>query len=413
MEAGKVGAGSASSRADAASLGEIAPATFDCLSGGRLDDVATPMADSRLTTVHVSTQQTWHGGEGQASLLIRGLRERGHRVVIFARRGGEFAARTRRDGFEVREFRRRGRGPSGLWQTRRWLKEIGPDVTHAHDGHALTAVGLASLGLGIPLRVAARRVDFPIRSASKFTRLADVVIAISNPVAQVCRVGGIPDAMIRIVHSGVDPSRAQSGHRRRGRVGLGIEDDEQLILVVANLTDHKGHEYLLEAMPRVIDAVPNVHLALAGSGELEVSLRRQARSLGIGHRVRFLGYRGDIPDLLQAADLFVMPSNLEGLCTSLVDAMFARLPIVTTGVGGIADAIGTDLPEGPVAYTARPRDPESMAEAIVAALCSANSKITTDRAFLHAVENFTDRHMIESTLAVYRELLFAVWPQAA
>jgi glycosyltransferase involved in cell wall biosynthesis len=363
------------------------------------------MTQDNLMSVHVSTQQTWHGGEGQAQLLIQGLRERGHRVVVFARHGGEFAHRARRDGFEVRLFRRRGRGPGSLWQIRRWLKEIGPDITHAHDGHALTAVGLASLGLNIPLRVAARRVDFPIRSAAKFTRLADTVVAISNPVAQVCLDGGIPDDMMRTVYSGVDPSRVQAGDRRRGREALDLADDQIMILVVANLTGHKGHADLLQAMPGVSACIPKVRLALAGAGDLDETLRQEAQSLGIADRVRFLGYRSDIPDLLRAADLFVMPSRLEGLCTSLVDAMFARVPIVTTGAGGIADAIGLDLPHGPVAFTARPCDPESLAEAIVLALRSSDSAELTERAFVRASENFTHRHMVESTLAVYRELL--------
>ncbi len=357
-----------------------------------------------LTTVHVSTQATWHGGEGQAYLLIRGLRERGHRVVVFARRGGQFARCTREAGFDVREFQRRGRGPGSLWQIRRWLKEISPDVIHSHDGHALTASGLAALGLNIPLRVAARRVDFPVRSPAKYNRLADVVIAISTAVADVCRASGIASERLRIVHSGVDPSRVLAGDRIRGRQALGIGDDEKLLLVVANLTDHKGHTYLLQALPRVLERFPNVRLALAGSGELEQPLKAKADRLRIRGRVSFLGYRDDIPDLLHAADLFVMPSHMEGLCTSILDAMFARVPIVTTGAGGIADAIGTDLPQGPVTFTAPPCDSNALAAALVTALASpADCEALASRAYERAAGLFTDRHMIESTLAVYAE----------
>lgn len=364
--------------------------------------------DRRLTTVHVSTQATWHGGEGQAYLLIRGLRERGHRAVVFARRGGQFACRTREAGFEVREFHRRGRGPGSLWQMRRWLKEISPDVVHSHDGHALTASGLAALGLNIPLRVAARRVDFPICSPAKFNRLADVVIAISTAVSEVCRSAGIPNEHIRVVHSGVDPGRVLAGNRSRGRQSLGIADDEKLILVVANLTEHKGHTYLLQALPRVLQRIPNVRLALAGTGELEPSLKTEADQLNVRDHVQFLGYRDDVPDLLQAADLFVMPSHMEGLCTSILDAMFARVPMVTTGAGGIADAIGTDLPLGPVTFTAKPRDADSLARAITFALASpAESSNLAERAYRRASQSFTDQQMVEGTLAVYSDLLNA------
>jgi glycosyltransferase involved in cell wall biosynthesis len=362
--------------------------------------------DRCLTSVHVSTQATWHGGEGQAYLLIRGLRERGHRVVVFARRGGQFARRTREEGFEVREFHRRGRGPGSLWQMRRWLKEISPDVIHSHDGHALTASGLAALGLNIPLRVASRRVDFQIRSPAKFNRLADVVIAISTAVADVCRASGIPKERIRIVHSGVDPSRVLAGDRNRGRQSLRVAENERLLLVVANLTDHKGHTYLLQALPRVLQRFPNARLALAGTGELEPSLKAEADQLQVRGHVDFLGYRDDIPDLLHAADLFIMPSYLEGLCTSILDAMFARVPIVTTGAGGIADAIGIGLPQGPVAFTAKPRDPDALADSIISALASpTESEDLVDRAYERAAQFFSDRHMAEGTLAVYAEFL--------
>lgn len=372
------------------------------------------MADSRLTTVHVSTQQTWYGGEAQTHLLIDGLRERGHRVVVFARHGGEFAKRMRHDGFEVREFWRRGRSPSGLWQMRHWLKEIQPDVTHAHDSHALTAVGLASLGLDIPLRVAARRVDFSIRSVSKFKRLADVVIAISKPVAQVCRDGGVPDAMLRVVHSGVDPSRVQLGCRERGRQVLGVKDDELLILVVANLTGHKGHDYLLTAMPHIVDRFPSARLALAGSGELEETLRQRVRSLGIEDRVRFLGFRSDVPDLFSAADLFVMPSLQEGLCTSLIDAMFAEVPVVATSAGGIVDVVGLDLPDGPCGFVIAPGHSEAIGAAVVGALEDPlESKRLAKRAHERATRCFTHTRMIEGTLAVYREWLADTLRQSA
>ena len=82
---------------------------------------------------------------------------------------------------------------------------------------------------------------------------------------------------------------------------------------MAKLTDHKGHRFLLEALPAVIQKLPNVVLALAGDGELHEALRRQADRLGV-FAVRFLGFRHDVPDLIQAADLFVLPSHLEGLC---------------------------------------------------------------------------------------------------
>ena len=361
---------------------------------------------SPLTVLHLSTEKLWHGGEQQALHLTMGLRERGHRCVVAARQDGAFAERMRTENFELQTFHRRGRGPDALWALRRLVRSIRPDVIHSHDGHALTASGLATLRLRQPLRVASRRVDFPIRSSAKFRHLADVVIAISRAVMDVCQEGGIPESMLRVVPSGVDPARVAAGDRGRGRVALGVQEDEPLLTVVATLTPHKGHTSLLEALPEVISYFPKLRVALVGDGELIELLRAQTHRLGLDRQVMFLGYRQDVPDLIRATDLFVMPSHTEGLCTSLLDAMFARIPIVTTGAGGIAEVIGLDDPLGPCARVAAPQDSRGLARAIVRALAQQEANLPlVERAFQRAAEKFTHQKMIEGTLAIYREWL--------
>ncbi|MEK6248175.1 MAG: glycosyltransferase family 4 protein [Planctomycetales bacterium] len=360
------------------------------------------ISKSALTVVHVSSQKSWHGGEGQALQLARGLRQRGHRCVILAREGGEFAFRLSAEYFEVHTFRGRGRAPDSLWKIRRLLSSIQPDVIHSHDAHALTASGLAALGLNVPLRVASRRVDFSIRSALKFRRLADVVIPISTAVAEICRYGGIPDSMLEMVHSGVDPAWVQSGDRHRGRQRLGISGNRPLVVVVAKLTAHKGHEFLLDAMPAIVKRFPQLQLALVGDGELAESLRAQSIRLNLGSNINFLGYRADVPDLIMASDLFVMPSYMEGLCTSILDAMFARIPVVTTGAGGIADIVGADHPDGPFTYLGPPKDSQALAESILLALSDpAGSRVLAQKACRRAEAMFTHDHMVNGTLEVY------------
>ena len=128
---------------------------------------------------------------------------------------------------------------------------------------------------------------------------------------------------------------------------------------------------MLEALPAVIQKLPNAVLALAGDGELHETLRRQAEQLGVLPHVRFLGFRDDVADLIHAADLFVLPSHLEGLCSTLIDVMLAGRPIVTTTAGGIPDLLGRDEPGGePVAWLVPPRNGPALAEAILQALAS-------------------------------------------
>ena len=372
------------------------------------------MSSTAMTVALVSTQRRWHGGEEQARLLAVGLRRRGCRCVVLARRGSLFAEQMADEGFEVVTFSGGGRGPAALWRIRRALRRIRPDVLHYNDSHAIGGAGLASLGLRIPARIAARRVDFTIRSPKQYRWFCDCVVCVSGAVADVCREGGIPDRLLRVVHDGVDPARVRSGDRARGRQALSLNDDQTLLLTVATLTDHKGHRFLLEALPEVVRKAPNVVLALAGDGELRSALQQQAERLGIDSHVRFLGFRDDVPDLIHAADLFVLPSHKEGLCSTLIDVMLAGCPIVATTAGGIPDLIGPPpcrtgcqpVPREPVAWLVPPRDPRALARAILQALDSPDQcAAMRECACRRAEQRFTADQMVESTLAVYRELL--------
>jgi L-malate glycosyltransferase len=367
------------------------------------------MPSHSLTVALASTQRGWHGGEEQARLLAIGLRQRGHRCVFLARRDGALAQRMAAEGFEVFPFTGGGRSPLALWQIRRHLRQIKPDVLHGNDSHALVGAGLAAWGLHIPAKIAARRVDFPLRSSRSYRWFSHRVVCVSRAVAEVCRTGGIPAEMLRVVHDGVDPARVRSGNRERGRRWLALTDDQTLLLTVAKLTDHKGHRFLLDALPAVIRQVPNVVVALAGDGELRDVLQEQTQRLGIQSHVRFLGYRDDVPDLIHAADLFVLPSHMEGLCSTLIDVMLAGRTIVTTTAGGIPDLVGSDEPgtgEGHFAWTVPPCDSIRLADAILLALASPNEcAAMQQRACRRAEQLFTADCMVEATLAVYREIV--------
>jgi glycosyltransferase involved in cell wall biosynthesis len=311
------------------------------------------------------------------------------------------------EGFPVATFLGTGRDPVSLWCIRRHLYRIRPDVLHMNDPHALTSAGLASLGLAIPARVAARHSCFPIHYAARYGQLCDRVICVIGAVAEVCRRDGIPAEMLRIVHCGSDERMLCSGSRQRGRDFLGLSDDQPLLLTVALLNQCKGHAFLLDALPKVIRRHPRVCLALAGNGETAAVLKAQARRLGIDAHVRFLGYRHDVPDLLLAADLFVMPSLMEGFCSVLIEAMLAGVPIITTAVGGIPEVVGSDgsAPD-PVAWTVPAGDSKALSAAILEALASPQNRLERGlRGKQRALAQFTANRMVESTLEVYREVL--------
>ncbi len=142
---------------------------------------------------------------------------------------------------------------------------------------------------------------------------------------------------------------------------LGLSADTRLVLTVGRLTVQKGHTYLLDAVPAVLDQFPNTVFAIAGDGYLRVSLGEKTSCLGLDKSVLLLGTRSDIAQLLMAADLFVLPSLSEGLPLALLEAMGAGLPVVATSVEGM-DAI---IKNGDNGYIVPPADADALARAVI------------------------------------------------
>ncbi len=193
------------------------------------------------------------------------------------------------------------------------------------------------------------------RAATRWTaKNAGAFVAVSHDLSGflTARVG-IPEARIHTIHNGADLARFASPAKRRSAVRkeLGIKGDRFVCITVAALFEVKAHEVLLEAAAQMIQSHPHATFLLVGEGPLEAHLRARAHQLGVADHVVFAGFRSDIPDLLAAADLFVLPSHSEGLPVSVIEAAAAGLPVVATRVGGLAEVVedglsGTLVPAG-------------------------------------------------------------------
>ena len=353
-----------------------------------------------LRILILSTQHAWYGGEEQARQLALGLLRRGHRPVVLVPERSVARERIAADGIELGTFARRGHTPAGLAIIRRAARRV--DLIHCNDPHALSATGLALTVGRRPAIVVSRRVAFEPRSPWAYVRWSDLVVCVSRAIRERCLQSGIPSERLRLVLDGVDPGRMASGDRRRGRQALAVDNGTQVVLCVASLREAKGHRDLVRAARLLADQRPRARFFFAGDGpERE---RLEAAASDLGDRLVFLGYRNDIPDLMAAADLFVLASRDEGLGSSVIDAMLAGRPVVGTRVGGIPEMV---LPEGddqPLAGAAlaNPADPSHLAAAI-GRLLEDPGDTTALRE--HALRHFTADAMVDATVAVYRELV--------
>lgn len=231
------------------------------------------------------------------------------------------------------------------------LREHRIDVVHTHLKHA-DLVGLAAgARLGLPVvstlhvieAVPDGRVHAFKRSAGLVARrrFAARTIALSRSQREWYTALSGDDRGLVVLPNGVaDPAPTSPADRARLRASLGVPADGLLAVSASLMRPEKGHELLLDAVTLVPPTVP-LTVALAGDGPLRVGLEaRVAADELLRDRVRFLGYRDDVPALLAAADLALHTSLADALPTTLIQALSVGTPAVATEVGGIPDIIG-------------------------------------------------------------------------
>ena len=387
-----------------ATVGERAPAPSRPVPG--------PSA-APLRVLHINTEKGWRGGEQQALYLAEGLARRGVVNLCVGQPDKPYVERCAAKGLAVEAIRTRGEAdPIGVARLRALIRTWRPDVVHMHTSHAHTLGVLAArssgVGVGRPRTVVSRRVDFSIyRNALRLSWFkyrfgVDRYIAISRGVRAQMTKDGIPDDRIRIVHSGIDLARFDGVAPHDYAAEFGWPAGTRVVLDVAAFGWHKAQEVLVRATPRILAAFPGARVVLAGEGECEARVRAEAKALGLEREIVFAGFRTDVPSLLAGADCFVMCSVLEGLCTSLLDALALRRPAVGSAVGGIPEVLIDDR----TGLLVPPRDPAALAAAVVRVLGDgALAARLGDAGRAHVEREFTTDAMVEGNLGVYRELL--------
>jgi glycosyltransferase involved in cell wall biosynthesis len=353
----------------------------------------------RARVVHVDTARSWRGGQNQVLLTAQGMLARGVATEVVCRRGGELEARARAAGVGVDPVSFRGDlWPAGILALARRLRRQPESVLLLHDPHAVSA-GLVATRLGrrVPL-VAVRRVDFPLRGVFSRAKYAacDRVIVVSGAIEAVMRRGGIASERLALVYEGV-PDRRPAAGGREALAELGVPGDALVVGNVAALTGHKDHATLIDAMALLRAQQPRAWLVIAGEGELRGALEAQARALGVADRTVFAGFRSDLDRLLPAFSVFCLSSRLEGLGTSVLDAMAHALPVVATAAGGIPEAVL----DGVSGRLVPPRDPRALAGALSEALADeARRKAWGGAGRRRFLECFTCERMVDETLRV-------------
>jgi len=366
--------------------------------------------------LHVITTLGVGGAEKHLLMLAGGQRRRGHELhVAYLKGAGELTAAFEGEGVAVERLHAGGAGGGGglgellaaRGRLRRLVARLCPDVVHTH---LLKADALGALAAdGVPL-VASKHNDerallrWPVGVVhGLLSRRVARTIALSDHVAGfVARHGRVPRGRITRIYYGIDPAALQP---RRGRAevraALGLPVAAPVLVCVGRLAPQKDHPTLLAALARLPAEV--VLLIVGGDpfGDGEARLKRAAAELRLGERARFLGIRHDVPDLLAASDLFVLPSLWEGLGLVFLEAMAVGLPVVATTVSAIPEVVE----DGATGWLVPPGDPERLAATIAQALADPRERERRGRLGRQRLEGrFGLERMIDEILAVYAEV---------
>jgi L-malate glycosyltransferase len=357
----------------------------------------------RVLLVDLETE--WRGGQNQALLLVKGLRERGHEVELVAANRSALGERAMACGARVHFGSRGFFRVAAAWQVRQLLRSGRFDVMHANEAHAVTALWLGLCGRRGSRRVPfviSRRVGYPLGKsalAQARYRAAARIVANSKWVAEQAAASGAPAEKLSVVYEGVEiPPRFTAEQRQRARARWGIAESTALLGCVGVLLPDKGQEWLIRALAEVKKEFPGAKLLLAGDGPCRALLERLAREFGLQDEVIFAGFVEDVETVYAALDVFLLPSFFEALNNSLLAAIAYEIPSIAFNRG----ALGEIIEDGKSGLLVTGPNVEEISGAVIRLLRERDFAQQLGRSGRVRMEqNFSAGKMVEGMIRVY------------
>ena len=320
----------------------------------------------------LSTSMGMGGADKLLLTAAQTMRSHGHEILIVSLTPlgpMGFEARSLGISIESLAMRRGVPDPRGLLRLVRLIRSWRPDVVHSHMVHANLMARVARVFVRIPVLVSTIHNIYEggrLRMAAyRLTnRLVDHVTIVSEAAAErFVSENIVPRELLSVIPNGVDVDRfrnvpAAARHALRSELGL---DQTFTWLAVGRFEIAKDYPNMLQAFARVREHEPRSMLLLVGRGSLQGEAEALVRERRLGDAVRFLGVRQDVPEVMSAADAYVMSSAWEGMPMVLLEAAAAGLPIVATRVGGNHEVVRQEE----TGFLVPPRDPQALAQAML------------------------------------------------
>jgi len=301
---------------------------------------------------------------------------------------------------------------AGVFRLRRLLKNLRPDILHTFLFHANIVGRVAAVEVGVravicSVRVAERRFKWHLALDWLSSPLMDLEVCVSEGVRRFTETRAkIPKNKLTVIPNGLDPAEFEKkdlGPRASGfRNSLHLSPDASVILTIGRLERQKGISFFLQAAREVLREFSQAHFLIVGEGPDKAKLISLVRNLGIEKAVRFLGFRDDVPEIMAAADIFVLASLWEGMPNVVLEAMASGKPVVGTRVEGTDELVIS----GETGLLVPPADAKALARDIRRLLQEPVLARRMGQAARKRVkEHYTVQKMVERYAQLYRDIL--------
>ncbi|PID92837.1 MAG: hypothetical protein CSA95_09425 [Bacteroidetes bacterium] len=361
-----------------------------------------------MTIIHLSTPQSWRGGEQQVAYLIEELEKSGVDQILITPYGSRLSAYCKSRNITIYHFKRcSALNVQMALLLRKLCKRVQEPILHAHDANAHTAAFLSHLFFGnrAPLLIS-RRVDFPIHR-SLFSRLKynhkriKRIICVSEKIKEIMVPALKDPSVLQVIYSGIDLNRFDDCHNRNLlRKEFKIPADHTLVANVAAIVPHKDYYTFVDTAAHVLKVHPKTTFLIIGEGEEREQITAYIHEKGLQKSVLLTGFRHDITQILPEIEVFLITSQTEGLGTAILDAFACGIPVVATRAGGIPEIVNDQR----TGLLAEVKDANALAEKVLRFIHDRELKAQIVARAKEEIRNFTRQQTARITMETYEEI---------
>jgi glycosyltransferase involved in cell wall biosynthesis len=355
--------------------------------------------------LHIETGRNLYGGALQVFYLLKGLHEKGFKNTLVCPDRSEISIQSEKFAQVLAVPYRGDLDPAFLIRLCRTIISERPDLIHVHSRRGADVWGgLAASLTGSPC-IVTRRVDNPepaLLARLKYS-LYDKVITISDGIRNVLLSEGLKPSNVTLIHSAVDSDKYNSACNRDWfNKEFGLNSGNLIIGTLAQFIPRKGHRYIIDAAPEILEKCPECRFLFFGKGPLKNELQDLCGKSHLEKHIIFPGFRTDMERILPCLDILLHPALMEGLGISLLQAAAAEVPLIGARAGGIPEIVH----DGINGFLIDQGDKSAIVKSVLTLLQDTEMRRRFGREGRKIVEaSFSIKAMVGGYINVYNEII--------